>query len=136
MNTKKIYIGVSYLVSLVYVFLGVVIQDWTVHMAPSMPGEKNARGVFIEIFLISYGIIFFITTFLRVRNKVSKLSPAILFYAGLTIIFVIGAVASAADYSPENSFLYNLGQFLIVALVLYVPALALYLFRPKIQEMP
>ncbi len=134
MNREKIYLNASYAISLIYIFLGVIIHDWTYHMVPSIPGEKNARGIFIEIFLISYGLIIFTVSFLRARNRTKKLTLAALFYAGLSIIFVIGAFTSAADRSPEHSFLYNMGQFLSVALILYAPVLLLYLFNKKIGK--
>ena len=132
---NKTYRNFSLGVSLSYIALGLIMYDWTFHMAPSMDGKSNARGVFLDVFLVIFGLIYLTSIFLRERNKVNILSPAILFYIGLMVIFVLGAVVSAIDCSSENIFFHSFAQFLSVTLVLYMPIFALYIFRPKVQAM-
>lgn len=123
------YLIASYLISLGYVFLGVIIYDWTTHMAPALDGRSQARVVFWELFLICLGLILYATSFLHQRGRLRALSFSGLFYAGLIIILIGGIIVSAADQSVNNGLLRSYSQFLSVALVLYAPMLILFLLR-------
>ncbi len=128
---KKIHAGLPYVISLIYVFLGVVIYDWTTHMAPALDGRGQARTIFLETFLICLGLIIFVTTFIERRKNISQLFWSFLFFSGLTILVVVGFIVSLADRSANSTLLKNYWEYLWVSVILYLPAVLLYLLKIK-----
>ena len=130
---KKSHAIALYVLSLLYVFVGTVIYDWTSHMSPALDGRGNARTLFLEVSLIFFGLILFSVVFLIKRNKISGTSLNVLFYTGLCVILFGGLFASIADSTESNLLTHSYYQFLTEAAVLYAPSAAL-LFLNKVRK--
>lgn len=133
---RKIALNIYYIASLMYVFLGVGLLDWSFNMVPpaaNVPAVEIIGTFVVYSSYILIGIMLFVAGFLYSRQKVAgDVLFKIIFWGGLFGIIVATVVIILLVKFRGVSEMYLLD--IPMHIIFFIPAMLLFFNRKQIKE--